>query len=100
MCFTREFDNSIRIFGSSDNRKRVGLLMALRATERRVSFKRGRRPMFNRQLLPIFVVAIAVFVLAIGGLALPGCASQRPGPGNVKLTLSQVDPVADANDVA
>jgi hypothetical protein len=60
--------------------------------------------MTTKQLLPIFVPAIAGFVLAIGGLALPGCGSQRPFPGNVtqasNQTVSRIDPVGYTSDVA
>jgi hypothetical protein len=56
--------------------------------------------MFTRPLLPIFVPAITIFVLAIGGLALLGCGSQTQVSGNVtrasNRTLSRIDSVSEA----
>lgn len=51
--------------------------------------------MITKRLLPIFV-------LAIGGLAVLGCGSQRQVPGNVasNQTLTSIDPVGYANDAA
>ena len=53
--------------------------------------------MVTAKLLPIFV-------LAIGGLALLGCASQRQVTGKVTQAsspiLSKIDPTNDASDVA
>jgi hypothetical protein len=53
--------------------------------------------MITKQLLPIFV-------LAIGGLAVLGCGSQRQVQGNAteasNQTLSKIDPVGYGNDVA
>lgn len=59
--------------------------------------------MISKQLLPMFVLAIAIFALPIGGLALLGCGNQRQVPGNVAeasdQTLSEIEPVGDASDV-
>jgi hypothetical protein len=60
--------------------------------------------MLTRQLLPYFVLAIVIFVLAVGGLALLGCGSQTRVSGNAtqasNQTLSRIDSVSDASDAA
>lgn len=60
--------------------------------------------MVTTKLLPIFVMAIAIFVLAVGGLALLGCGNQRQVAGNAtqasNQTLSKIDAVDDTSDVA
>ncbi len=60
--------------------------------------------MITRQLRPIFVLTIGGLALAIGGLALFGCGSQKQVPSNVtqasNLTMSKADPVGNASDVA
>ena len=60
--------------------------------------------MLTRQLLPYFVLAIVIFVLAVGGLALLGCGSQTRVSGNAtqasNQTLSRIDSVSNASDDA
>jgi hypothetical protein len=60
--------------------------------------------MITRQLLPTFFLTIGGLVLAIGGLALLGCGSQKQVPSNVtqasNVTLSKADAVGSASDVA
>jgi hypothetical protein len=96
--------NSMSIIGSCDNQRSRVFDGALQDAERRLSTIRRRRLMITRQLLPVFFLTIGGLVLAIGGLALLGCANQRQAPSNVmeasNLTMSKIDPVGDASDVA
>ncbi len=60
--------------------------------------------MLTRQLPPNFVLAIVIFVLALGGLALLGCGNQTQVSGSAtqasNQTLSRIDSVSDASDAA